>query len=263
MHFLFETTNGLKLLIQIHTFTAIVLTVLAIPLTILMKKGSIYHRACGITSLLLAVIFSGSAILMLFNPFIVPHLKADIPRYQIDTAYVYNTHPDLLLLGLISIFCYAIFSAYRIWPRTKHSKDDRITSSLFDWLLTLVAAWVAIFYFQVFLYDIGHHPSYANIFLVPSAIMLIFAAFDVYTFTFRPHISGRPWWALHMSKMLLAWITMIKGFLFRDFHLSLNKTVFHEVMSTIVWIVVCLIIYLIFRKRFSQLSKQGSTKNKP
>ncbi|GAB2895174.1 hypothetical protein ACCI51_03985 [Microbulbifer echini] len=254
MHFLFETADGLKQLIQIHTFSAIILTILAIPLTLLMKKGSIYHRACGITSLLLAVIFSASAILMLFNSFLIPHLTADIPNYQIDAAYVYNTHPDLLLLGLISMFGYAMFSAYRIWPRIKHSKNNRITSNIIDWTLTLIAAWVAVFYFQVFLYDIGRHPSYANIYLTPAAIMLVFAAFDVYTFTFRPQISGNPWWALHMSKMLFAWITLIKGFLFRDFHLPLNKTVFHEVTSTLLWMATCILVYLIFRKRFDRLS---------
>ncbi|WP_445365705.1 hypothetical protein ACJJJB_02870 [Microbulbifer sp. ANSA001] len=91
-------------------------------------------------------------------------------------------HPDLLLLELISIFSYSIFSAYRIWPRTKHSNDGRITFNIIDWILAAIAAWVAVFYFQVFLYDIGKHPSYANIYLAPSALMLVFMGLDVYTF---------------------------------------------------------------------------------
>ncbi|GAA5445372.1 hypothetical protein Misp06_03574 [Microbulbifer sp. NBRC 101763] len=248
MHYLFTTPQELKLLIEVHTVAAIVLTFITIPLTLLMKKGSRYHRIGGLSSLLIAIIFSISALLMLFNPYIIPHLKADIPEYQIDIAYVYNTHPNLLLLGLISIFSYSIFSAYRIWPRIKHSNDGRITSNIIDWILAAIAAWVAVFYFQVFLYDIGKHPSYANIYLAPSALMLVFMGLDVYTFFFRPQVTGRPWWALHMCKMLYAWSALIKGFALRDFHLSLEQTVFHEVASILAWLIISLFVYLFYRK---------------
>ncbi|WP_445359571.1 hypothetical protein [Microbulbifer sp. ANSA005] len=248
---LLSSLGGLNLLIQVHTVSAIILTIFLIPLTLLMKKGSRYHRACGITTLLLALVFSASALMMLFNPNLIPHLKADIPEYPIDTAYVYNIHSDLLLIGLASIFIYSIYSAYRIWPRIKHSTDGRITSNVIDWVLAAVALWVTIFYLQMFFYDMDEHPGYANIYLAPSVLMLIFAGLDFYTFVFRPTIYGKPWWALHMSKMLYAWSALIKGFLLRDFHLTLDRTVLHEIASIVIWLSISLLVYLFYRKNLN------------
>ncbi|MEM7443970.1 MAG: hypothetical protein AAF414_11645 [Pseudomonadota bacterium] len=236
-------TSYLAFMAPIHAVAAILAAVVFCPLAIFARKGSRFHRLAGYALQINAAIIVVTSFLLLADK--------QVTDVVVGASVFPDRDYDRLYLALLSIvFAYCCFSGLRVWYRLPARPADTVTSSWIDWTLATVGLLIGVAYIVTSLYALDNGNPLSLVYIQSGALLIVFTLFDFYTFV-RPPSPGRfPWWLVHMAKMILVWMILLRFINLRVFAPNPSEFARNQAIALTLYVCLCVAAYMYFRRRF-------------
>lgn len=206
-----------KITVWIHIASGFLATFIVIPINLLNKKGSKFHKIIGKISIYLVLSIVISGLLMLINPIFNDKFALSINKHHWNSFFKAAYYGPLFFIWLDIISIYMVGSSIRVWSRVNAIRRGLKSYNFLDIFLATIMALSSIFFIYVGIYDYKNHITFAYAFILLGSLLLIISIGNLFTFRKSANKILLNWgWLAHGFKMLFFWHGLITAFLIRE-----------------------------------------------
>jgi|GEM_PF-1513633 len=233
------------LFLSLHMASGALVTFIVMPVNLLNRKGTKFHKKMGIVTIYLLTCLTISSFCLLINPLFPNRFDIISHKHHWESFFAATFYEPAFFLWLDIITIYMLFTAIRIWTRIHLVKAGKSFSyNQFDILLAIAISISSIFFIIVGFADQIHGHPFASTFISMGIYLLVLVGLDLWTFNHKRQKILLNWgWVLHGSKMLFIWHGLITAYIVR---LNISFAVINKIfpLTTVaMWIISYLIFY--------------------
>ncbi len=231
----------------VHIASGFLVTFITIPINLISRKGSSFHKIIGKLSLGLVIALVISSLLMLINPEFPNRFAQVAIKHHWTGFFKNNFYEPLFFLWLDFYALYLIISAIRIWIRIAMVKEHKKHYNTLDIIFIIVLFVFSIFFIITGAIDLKQHHPFAPILIVEGVKMMLLVILDSITLLQSGKWLLKFGWILHGGKMLFLWHGLITAFIVRFSMKELNK--FSILIQTIYLLIALTLFFSYYKSR--------------
>lgn len=169
------------------------------------RKGGALHRRAGRGFVLVVILVAVTGTALLVDPVFATVDFALFAQERGLLAIVEAAHyGELLFVFFTLVTVYGAVTGARLWTLVGGARDGRFAGRTIDWAFALASMPLTLLFLTIGIVDVVRVQRYGLEILAYAGLFLGLLALDLLVMARRPLLAGRPWWALHMAKMMAA-----------------------------------------------------------